>query len=139
VSVLIIDDHLLGDIIGDMIPQPLVALLRHNGVATTNLYYVRLCRAALASRGGALTASWSAERRQQAAQALIALSPDIEIMPIQTIAFRMAELARDHRLSPKRSQQLRRAADACVSGNETIGRTSVLAAEPGSGVHDNRS
>jgi surface antigen len=99
VSVVVIDDHLLGDVIGGMVPATLATLLRRNVTATTNLYYYRLCRAALAAGGGALTGSWSPERREQAARALVALSPEIEVMPIRALAFRMAELARDHQLS----------------------------------------
>jgi hypothetical protein len=99
VSVVVVDDHLLGDIIGDMAPQPLVVLLRRNELATTNLYYFRLCRAAVTSRGGVLTRSWSADLRQQAAKALSALSPDIKVVPMHTLSFRMAEVARDHHLS----------------------------------------
>jgi len=99
VSVVVVDDHLLGDIIGGMIPQRLSVLLRRNDVATTNLYYFRLCRAALAGRGGVLTGLWSLERRQQAIRSLTALPPDIGVVPMKTLSFRMAELARDHHLS----------------------------------------
>jgi hypothetical protein len=99
VSIVVVDDHLLGDIIGDMIPQRLSVLLRRNDVATTNLYYFRLCRAALASRGGVLTGLWSLERRLQAIRSLTALPPDIGVEPMQTLSFRMAELGRDHHLS----------------------------------------
>lgn len=98
-SVVIVDDHLLGDIIGDTIPPPLAGLLRRRDVATTNLYYYRLCRAALAGRGGALTGLWSAAHREQAALALSVLSPDIEVFPMRQLASRMAGLARDHQLS----------------------------------------
>jgi hypothetical protein len=99
VSVVVVDDHLLGDVVGGMVPAALARLLEQNGIATTNLYYYRLCRAALVARGGALTGSWSPERREQAARALVALSPEIEVLPIRALAFRMAELARDHQLS----------------------------------------
>jgi hypothetical protein len=99
VSGIVGDDHLLGDVVGDTVPAALAGLLGQHVVATTNLYYYRLCRAALAARGGALTGSWSPERREQAARALVALSPDIEVLSMRTLAFRMAELARDHQLS----------------------------------------
>ena len=72
-TVVVIDDHLLGDVVGGMAPTALARLLRQNVVSTTNLYYYRLCRAALVARGGALTRSWSPERREQAARALVAL------------------------------------------------------------------
>jgi len=98
-SVAVIDDHLLGDVVGGMVPTALARLHRQNVVATTNRYYYRLCRAALVARGGALTGSWSPERREQAARALAALSPEIEVLPIRALAFRMAELARAHQLS----------------------------------------
>jgi hypothetical protein len=99
VNVVILDDHLLGDVIGGTVPRDLATLLRRNTLATTNLYLYRLCRAALASRGGALTGSWSAERREQAARTLTALSPDVQLMPMRNLVMRMAELARDYRLS----------------------------------------
>jgi hypothetical protein len=51
VSVVVVDDHLLGDIIGERIPHPLSLLLGRNDVATTNLEYFRLCRAAPSGRG----------------------------------------------------------------------------------------
>src|ERR1700684_1710321 len=82
-----------------MIPKPLSVLLRRNDVATTNLYYFRLCRAALTGRGGVLTGLWSLERKQQAIRSLTALPRDIGVVPMQALSFRMAELARDHHLS----------------------------------------
>lgn len=94
-----VDDHLLGDIIGGATPPALASLLRRNDVGTTNLYYFRLCRAALASRGGALTGSWSAERRQHAARALTVLAPGVMVLPMRDLTYRMAELARDYPLS----------------------------------------
>ena len=98
-SVVIVDDHLLGDVIGGTPPPDLATLLRHNDMATTNLYLYRLCRAALAARGGALTGSWSVERRQQATKTLTALPHDIQLMPMRDLAFRMAQVARAFRLS----------------------------------------
>jgi hypothetical protein len=99
VSLLVVDDHLLGDILGDMTPRRLANLLRRNYLATTNLYYFRLCRAAISARGGSITGTWSAARRQQAARALSGLSLDIEVVPMRALSFRMAELAREHHLS----------------------------------------
>lgn len=98
-STLVVDDHLLADVIADMTPRALAVLLDRNEIATTNLYYYRLCRAALEAPGGAMTGSWSTERRKQAVGALVQLSPDIDILPMQDLAFRMAELARAYRLS----------------------------------------
>jgi len=97
--VIIADDHFLGDLIGGMALRDLRSLLRRHDVATTNLYYFRLCRAALAGRGGALTAGWSTERRCEAAQALSALGPEVPIVPMRGLAVRMADLAGSYRLS----------------------------------------
>jgi hypothetical protein len=99
VSVIVVDDHLLGDVIGGSTPPALASLLRRNDVGTTNLYYFRLCRAALAGRGGALTGSWSAERREHAARVLTALAPEVLVLPMRDLTHRMAELARDYPLS----------------------------------------
>ncbi|MGH9129651.1 MAG: hypothetical protein ACRDY2_11985 [Acidimicrobiales bacterium] len=98
-TTVIVDDHLLGDLIAGVAPATLVPLLRSNRLATTNLYYYRLCRAALAGRGGALTSSWSARQRQQATRELTLLGPEVAVLPMREIAFRMGELARDHSLS----------------------------------------
>jgi hypothetical protein len=98
-SVVVVDDHLLGDIMGGMTPRALASLLRRNDLGTTNLYYFRLCRAALGGRGGALTGSWSAERREDAARALTVLAPGVSVLPMRNLTFRMAELARDYPLS----------------------------------------
>ena len=98
-STILVDDHLLGDVVGQMVPRPLTELLRRNQLGTTNLYYYRLCRAALDARGGAITHSWSDEHRRQAAQVLTRISEDITVIPMRQVAFRMAELARDFRLS----------------------------------------
>lgn len=98
-TTIVVDDHLLGDVLGGATPPDLAGLLLDGSFATTNLYYYRLCRAALSARGGALTGSWSQARRQQAASRLVALPPAVDILPMRSIAVRMAELARDHRIS----------------------------------------
>ena len=67
--------------------------------ATTNLYYVRLCKSVVSARGGRLTGSWPAERRRALGRALLVLPAAIEIVPMQSLAFRMAELADVYRLS----------------------------------------
>lgn len=98
-TVVVVDDHLLGDLIGGMISRNLARTIRRNEVATTNLYYFRLCRAALAGRGASITGSWSAERREQAVRALTVLAPEINVVPMKDLVFRMAQLARDYPLS----------------------------------------
>jgi hypothetical protein len=116
--VIIVDDHLLGDVIGGTIPRDLGRLLRRHDVATTNLYYFRLCRAALTGRGGALTGGWSTERRRQAVQALTKLGPEVQIMPMRELAVHIADLAASYRLSALAAEAVAAAeqtgADLCV-------------------------
>ena len=98
-STIVVDDHLLADILGQEVPPSLSRLLRQNDLATTNLYYVRLCRAASHARGGSITGGWSDEYREQAVRALLDLSEDIVILPMRDLALKMAELAKAFSLS----------------------------------------
>lgn len=95
----VLDDHLLRDVLADDMGQSLTALLRRRDAATTNLYYVRLCKSAASARGGQLTGGWAPERRRDLARTLMDLPDEMTIVPMRTIAFRMAELSADHRLS----------------------------------------
>ena len=95
----ILDDHLLRDLLADEASTELEDILRVHEPATTNLYLVRLCRSAVGSAGGALTGSWPASARRALGQRLVALPDHIEVVPIRTLAFRMAELADGYGLS----------------------------------------
>ena len=95
----VLDDHLLRDLLADEVSNPLARLLATRQPATTNLYYHRLCRSVVSARGGQLTGSWPIERRRPLGRALVTLPDGIEIVPLRTLAFRMAELADQHRLS----------------------------------------
>ena len=98
-SQIILDDHLLRDLLSDEVGSELASVLADYQPATTNLYYVRLCRSVVAAAGGALTGSWSVDARRELARRLVALPDDIAVVPMRTTAFRMAELAHVHRLS----------------------------------------
>ncbi|MDQ3943604.1 MAG: hypothetical protein M3357_00300 [Actinomycetota bacterium] len=95
----LLDDHLLRDLLADDVADPLAELLAAHQPATTNLYYVRLCKSTVAARGGRLTGSWPTERRRALGRTLLALPDHIEVLPMRTLAYRMAELADVHRLS----------------------------------------
>lgn len=95
----ILDDHLLRDLLADDASAGLVDLLGVFEPATTNLHLYRLSRSVAAAQGGALTGGWSAEHRRSLGAQLISLDDEIEIVPIRTIAFRMAEIAATHRVS----------------------------------------
>jgi hypothetical protein len=95
----VLDDHLLRDLLSDDISEELATILAEHEPATTNLYYVRLCKSVVSARGGRLTGSWPPERRRALGGALVVLSDAIEVVPMQSLAFRMAEVADAHRLS----------------------------------------
>jgi hypothetical protein len=98
-SQVVIDDHLLRDVLAVEQGRPLNRLLRTNELATTNLYYVRLCKSVVAARGGTLTGSWSPERRRELGRRLLELPEQILIVPMRLIGYRMAELAQNQWLS----------------------------------------
>jgi hypothetical protein len=95
----VLDDHLLRDLLADEAGGELARLLTRYEPATTNLYYLRLCRSALSAHGGSLTGSWSVERRRELARSLVALPETIEIVPLRGLAFQMAELIDGHPVS----------------------------------------
>lgn len=96
---LLLDDHLLRDLLADDVGDPLADLLAAHQPATTNLYHVRLCKSTVSARGGRLTGSWPTGRRRALGRTLLALPDQIEVVPMRTLAYRMAELADAHRLS----------------------------------------
>ena len=95
----ILDDHLLRDLLADDAPAGLIELLGAYEPATTNLYLYRLSKSVASSHGGALTGGWSTEHRRSLGAKLLTLPDNIEIVPLRTIAFRMAEISATRRLS----------------------------------------
>jgi hypothetical protein len=95
----LLDDHLLRDFLADDTSRALARVLRRYEPATTNHYFYRLCKSAVASRGGALTGRWSAEQRRALAAQLSSLPDEVEVVPLRRLAFRMAEIAAEHRVS----------------------------------------
>lgn len=95
----VIDDHLLRDLLAGEVSDGLAQLLIDHEPATTNLYLLRLCRSVVSAAGGALTGSWPTRARQALGRQLVSLPDDIAVVPVRTLAFRMAELADAHRLS----------------------------------------
>src|SRR5688572_3322248 len=95
----LLDDHLLRDLLADDTSRELSRLLRRHEPATTNLYLHRLCKSVVAARGGALTGAWPAEQRRQLGRRLLALPEEVQVVPMRSLAYRMAEIADEHRLS----------------------------------------
>lgn len=94
-AVVLLDDHLLRDWLVGPDPQ-LARSLRRNTVATTNLWYVRLCKSAAAQRGGALLGSWPAAQRDAVVEQLVALPESVVIVPFTQLAWRVAQLGAEH-------------------------------------------
>lgn len=95
----VLDDHLLRDLLSDEVSDDLATVLVEHEPASTNLYYVRLCKSVVSARGGRLTGSWPSERRRALGRTLVALPASITVIPMRSLGFRMAELADAHRLS----------------------------------------
>ncbi len=95
----VLDDHLLRDVLAGEVSDGLALVLSDHEPATTNLYLLRLCRSVVSSAGGALTGSWPIRARQALGRRLLSLPDDIEVVPVRTLAFRMAEFVDAFRLS----------------------------------------
>jgi hypothetical protein len=80
-------------------------------LATTNLWYARICKSAASRRDGATLRGWHSEERDALVAALIALPDDFEIIPMRALGWRMGKLV---------AQQ---------GGLSTLGSEAVAAAE----------
>ena len=95
----VLDDHLLRDALADELSASLTRLLSTHDPCTTNLYLLRLCKSVVSARGGQLTGSWRPEQRLALGRKLVTVTSSIEILPMQVLTMRMAEIASAHRVS----------------------------------------
>jgi hypothetical protein len=123
----VLDDHLLRDFLADDLPEGLQHVLSDHEPATTNLYLYRLCKSVASAPGGALTGSWDAEQRRALGVRLVTLPNIIEVVPIRILAFRMAEIADEHRLSVL-------GAEAVAAADNLIAPLCVWASDDGPGI-----
>jgi len=134
-SQVVLDDHLLRDVLTDTAPSALRQLLRTRQAATTNLFYLRLCRSVATAAGGQLTGSLPVEARQQLGRALVALPDGIEIVPMRHLAYSMAVLVQRHGLSSLGAEAVAAAgflgAPLCVSSNDDGPRIRAAASAAG--------
>ena len=106
----------------------LVETVSGEPVATTNLWYVRLCKSAARVTGGALLASWAKADRRALVAGLVALPDDVAIAPMRELAWRMGELIADFRgLSTL-------GAEAVAAALVLNGRVLVSARDDGPGI-----
>ena len=91
----VLDDHLLRDWLARR-DELLVQAVNGDQLATTNLWYARLCKSAARATGGALLAGWQPNERRALIAGLVALPDDIIVLPMRQLAWRMGELVADH-------------------------------------------
>ncbi len=129
----VLDDHLLRDLLADDVPPALLEVLTELEPATTNHYLYRLCRSVVSAAGGALTGGWAVEQRRALGARLVALPTNVKVVPMQTLAFRMAEIADAQRVSTLGAEAVAAAehlgAPLCVwSGDDGPGIRAAMAA-----------
>ncbi len=106
----LLDDHLLRDwMVGP--DRDLRRAVRREPLATTNLWYARLCKSAARAAGGALTGDLPPAERLALVAALVKLPDDVTVVPMRDLAWRMGALV------------------AAVAGLSTLGSEAVAAAE----------
>jgi hypothetical protein len=87
----ILDDHLLRD----WMTRPdrvLQRSVRGEELATTNLWYARLCKSAARAGAGASVGDLNLVRRQALVAALVRLPADFKVLPLSELAWRMGVL-----------------------------------------------
>lgn len=93
-------------------PDPgLRRALRREPLATTNLWYARLCKSAARSSRGALVGDLPSAERQALVAALVKLPTAVTVLPMRDLAWRMGVLVSEH------------------GGLSTLGSEAVAAAE----------
>ncbi len=100
---ILVDDHLLLDLLVTRERPTLESARQAEGLATTGLWYYRLCHAVtsptiVGQLSGPL-ASLPPDRRQAAVRSIVDLPDDITLLSLRELAPAMAKLSRRHRLN----------------------------------------
>ena len=123
----LLDDHLLRDWMARR-DSALVDAVGPDDVATTNLWYARLCKSAARATGGALLSGWKQGERRALIAGLVALPGEIHIVATRELAWHMGELVADHQgLSTL-------GAEAIAAAGALDGRLLVSARDDGPGI-----
>lgn len=123
----LLDDHLLRDLLADDVPRGLAKILDEYEPATTNHYLYRLCKSVVAARGGALTGRWSTQQRRALGSQLVSLPAEVEVVPMRALVLRMAEISAEHRVSTLGAE--------CVAASEHLDApVCVWAGDDGPGI-----
>jgi hypothetical protein len=94
-AVVLLDDHLLRDFLAGP-DAALKRALARSELATTNLWYARLCKSASGHCGGALLGSWSGREREIVIAGLVALPDAVSVVSMTDLAWRMGQLVHEH-------------------------------------------
>lgn len=123
----VLDDHLLRDWLARR-DDALVDAVAGEPIATTNLWYTRLCKSAARATGGALLGGWDVAERRALVAGLVALPSEVAIVPMRDLAWTMGELIADHRgLSTL-------GAEAVAAATRVEGRILASARDDGPGI-----
>ncbi len=123
----LLDDHLLRDWMARRDPA-LVDAVGHDDVATTNLWYARLCKSAARATGGVLLSGWKQRERRALIAGLVDLPDGVRVVAMRELAWRMGELIADHQgLSTL-------GAEAIAAAGAGNGRLLVSARDDGPGI-----
>jgi hypothetical protein len=91
----LLDDHLLRDwMVGP--DRALRRAIGQHDLATTNLWYARLCKSAAGATRGALLGDWDPDQREAIVASLIALPERFAVIPMRELAWRMGVLMAEH-------------------------------------------
>jgi hypothetical protein len=127
--IVVIDDHLLRDWMARR-DAALVRAVGNRDLATTNLWYARLCRSAARAREVGILSGWAGEERAALIAGLVALPRDVHVVPMRDLAWRMGSLsARFRGLSAL-------GAEAVAAAERLDARVLVSARDDGPGIKD---
>ncbi len=70
--------------------------VRREPLATTNLWYARLCKSAARATGGAILGDLPTAARQALIAALLKLPDEVAVVPMRDLAWRMNVLVSEH-------------------------------------------
>ncbi|HEX9969968.1 MAG TPA: hypothetical protein VGB03_07500 [Acidimicrobiales bacterium] len=93
----VVDDHILRDVLVDRMPRTVQQLAGEAPLATTNMYYVRLCKSAAAAKSvGRLLGDWPQELRAALMGTLVSLPEAVQVIPMRDLAWEMAEVTAEY-------------------------------------------
>lgn len=132
-AILLIDDHLLRTVLAARPTRRVSNARARHELATTELYFHRLCasfaRPEVAGRLSAPVAALTEDDQERFRQQLVSLPDDIISVPIRQLAWRMATLKQQFRLSTL-------AAEAVAAAEELGAMIAVDAADVGPAMQD---